>query len=523
MNRSIARALFDDAFHQVLDNRIFRLLLLVVLVLVAPTFLIGFREHDVQILWGWQQVTYEDLFAWFGHSAKAYKSVQAGAIQGYQRFVVDGLCGSIGMIFCVAATAFFVPRMLEKGSADVLFSKPVSRATLLFARYLSGILFVAILAGGLVLGMYVGFLVVSGYGDAGFLWGALTLVYLFAIVHAVATLAGVMTRSTVAATLIALVFFMGSGCVHQAWRIRTFIQDKKLTSKLRESLESNAESDTVVPTILEEDPGTFVRGMLLLLDSLHYTLPKTSDADLITRKLRRAIERRDVAVVDETIHLTIPAAPIGFDLLEEGLPPATVGGFTVDLSVNPVTWSSTPTGGGAAATVRVSRRTRVVERAPDPGSGAKARPRRLTASSAADEVIQHARDSGRLESEPTTVKGKVDGAYAIFVAWDEKADEGTLARQAVEFVAGDWIVEATCSAPKIGLSPEERKSRFEEFVGGFQIARTTEFEDPSQWYERRFAWTAPLPYNVFFSIGTSIVFTLLALGFATWRLRRIEF
>ena len=47
---------------------------------------------------------------------------------------IDYLAGTVGIFMCVAATVFFVPRMLEKGAADPLFSKPVSRWSLLFAR-----------------------------------------------------------------------------------------------------------------------------------------------------------------------------------------------------------------------------------------------------------------------------------------------------------------------------------------------------------------------------------------------------
>ena len=36
-------------------------------------------------------------------------------------------------MFCIAATAFFVPRMLEKGAADTLFTKPLSRVVLLLS------------------------------------------------------------------------------------------------------------------------------------------------------------------------------------------------------------------------------------------------------------------------------------------------------------------------------------------------------------------------------------------------------
>jgi ABC-type transport system involved in multi-copper enzyme maturation permease subunit len=182
VNGTIIRALLQDALYQVLDNRIFRLLMLVVLGLVSPTVLVALRKDEVLILWGWQRISYDQLFDLLpvGPARQAFQDLQGEAIRFYESLIVNWLCGNIGMVFCVAATAFFVPRMLERGSADMLLSKPISRATLLLARYLSGILFVAILTSCLVLGMYLGFLTVSGYHDPGVLWGAVTLVYLFA-------------------------------------------------------------------------------------------------------------------------------------------------------------------------------------------------------------------------------------------------------------------------------------------------------------------------------------------------------
>jgi ABC-type transport system involved in multi-copper enzyme maturation permease subunit len=375
MTGSMVRALLQDALQQVLDNRIFRLLVIVVLGLVAPTFLIGFRQHEVRVLWGWQELTYEQVYNWLGKSPASIRDVQADAIQIYQSFVVDKLCGNLGMVFCVAATAFFVPRMLEKGSADVLFSKPLSRTTLLLARYVSGILFVGILASALVIGMYLGFLLVSGYGDTGFLWGAWTLVYLFAIVHAVSTLAGVLTRSTIASTLIALVFFMGTGCVHQGWRIRTYFEDAHLTQKLRAQMEADKDSEVELPAMLDDNPGTFTRLMLLTIDTLHYTLPKTSDADIITRRLRRAVESHAVALEDEAAHLSIPHAPEGFEIVGGGLPEPKKGRVMVDLQAQPIAWRLAGPGGEEKARIEISRRSRVVERPGGAGGRTPARNR----------------------------------------------------------------------------------------------------------------------------------------------------
>ncbi|MFN0009218.1 MAG: ABC transporter permease [Planctomycetota bacterium] len=529
MNGPMVRALLQDALYQVFDNKIFRLLMLLVIAFVAPTFLIGFRKDEVLVLWGWQRLTYEQIFSWLGQSTSSFKDVQGGAIQVYQELVVDGLCGNLGMVFCVAATAFFVPRMLEKGSADVLLSKPLSRTMLLLARYVSGLLFVAILAFALVIGMYFGFLIVSGYNDLGFLWGAFTLVYLFAIIHAVSTLAGVLTRSTVASTLIAIACFMGTGCVHQIWRVRAFFHDSNEAQKLRTALDADKGSDAELPAILDEEPGTFTKLALLTLDTVHYTLPKTSDADLITRKLRRAIERSDLEIEDETARLVISEPPEGFELVVSGLPEPSKGRIIVDLAQAPVVWRLAGNGLDETARIEVTRRSRFVERPANAESGARQRPRKLTAAAAADEWIDRAKKDGVLDSEPSERTFAVDGVPTAVVGWYEKTATGRKVREVAVLSAGDWLVEVSETADPGWSTPSERSEHFDRFLNGsssesgFQIARKVEFEDPDAWYERRFASDAPLPYNLWFSIGSSIAFSLAMLVLASWKLSRIDF
>ena len=48
---------------------------------------------------------------------------------------------------------------------------------------------------------------------------------------------------------------------------------------------------------------------------------------------------------------------------------------------------------------------------------------------------------------------------------------------------------------------------------------TEQFRGPMQWYEDEFGWNAPLKFNAFFSIATSLAFALVCLALAAFRLR----
>jgi ABC-type transport system involved in multi-copper enzyme maturation permease subunit len=550
VNAPTMRALLEDAFYQVLDNKIFRLLLLLVLVIVAPTFLIGFREDSVQILYGWREISYDQLLAFGGQRARNVFDPQTRVIQGFQALVVEGLIGNLGMVFCVSATAFFIPRMLEKGSADILFSKPVSRLQLMLSRYVAGLLFVGILSFALVFGIYLGLVVVSGYNDPGFLWGAVTLFYLFAILHAFSIFVGVVSRSTVAAIMLSLFLFMGSGCVHQLWRFRGYVQETQLLEKMRVESSGNRDTDSPVPPILEDpskrDPAKssgFVDFMIAVLDVAHYTLPKTSDADVLTRKLRKAIARREILLTDDVARLTLSGNPEGFELSAADASRASAGTLATDLEAAPVVWIAHD-GGREVGRAELSRKTRLRERpSADSGdsSSAKRRPRRLGTNDAVDDVLARIKSQASPAPDVATRKASVDGNYAVFLTWTERTDGAAKDCESVVFTFGDWMFELKAQTDESWISAHELEKRIAAYAGDIKLGRLRTIEDsspgsssssdsngerfvdPSVWYEQRFGWSAEPKYNAWLSIASSVAFGLAMLSLAWLKLRRIDF
>ncbi len=277
---SIRRALIRDAIYQVLDNKVFRILMFLVLLMVGLTFAIGFREDEVVLLWGVKTYFYEDFLEYMGFMFGDLGAVanQREVITFVQMFFVDFLAGTLGLFICVSATVFFVPRMLEKGAADPLFSKPVSRWSLLFARYVSGLVFVAFLATALIGGMHLGLLLNSGYSDPGFLWSIPTLVYLFALISAFSTLFGVLTRSTVATLLLTLMAWGFTTAIHSGWTVYEFATERELLS-----------GQSTAPEDVTEELDWLVDILTAGLKTTHYVLPKTLDADRIAQLSRDTV------------------------------------------------------------------------------------------------------------------------------------------------------------------------------------------------------------------------------------------
>jgi hypothetical protein len=157
----------------------------------------------------------------------------------------------------------------------VIFSKPVSRLALMLTRYVAGLIFVAVLAVALIGGMHVGLSLVSGHSLPGFLWAIPTLIYTFAVFHAVSILAGVVTRSSVGAILLTMTFATLNSCTHYAWEVKQVYTEDEAPVALGQEADG--------------DPGELpaaLRWLGGILDAAHYTLPKTRDARRLTGLLR---------------------------------------------------------------------------------------------------------------------------------------------------------------------------------------------------------------------------------------------
>lgn len=282
-SRALAlRGLFADAIYQVLDNRVFRVLIALSLLPILLTFVIGLKEDSISLLFGMWTFDYPVMSELLGDDPRPV------AIEWLLGIVIDGFVGNVGMTLSVAATAFFVPRMLEKGAADLVFVKPLSRWTLYLSRYVTGLVFVALLGLFLTTGIYLGLLLVSGYNAPEVLWSSLTLVYLFGMIHAVTMLIGVYTRSTSAAMILGIVFFFGNGCVHQTWQVKD--QAGHILIEQMESASTDPESEAEAHEAKGTTPWIgLVKGLYFAVDCVHYVLPKTSDATLVNLHIQDAV------------------------------------------------------------------------------------------------------------------------------------------------------------------------------------------------------------------------------------------
>jgi ABC-type transport system involved in multi-copper enzyme maturation permease subunit len=120
----------------------------------------------------------------------------------------------MGIMLSVFATASLVPRMLERGSIDLLLSKPVSRPALFAARWLGAF---AVAAANLVylvggVGIILGIKV--GIWNWGFLLSGLMMAAYFGALLGYLALIGILLRSTTVGIMMTAAIYFASLIVH---------------------------------------------------------------------------------------------------------------------------------------------------------------------------------------------------------------------------------------------------------------------------------------------------------------------
>jgi hypothetical protein len=197
---------------------------------------------------------------------------EGAAPLGLQLYLIeDVLLGWIGasvaILLSVIITAFFIPNMLRKGTVDLLIVKPIHRSTLLLYKYVGGLLFILLNTAVVVTGVWFALGLRSGVWAPSIFWMIPLLTFSFAILYAVSTLFGVLTRSAIVAILMTMavwaVVFVVS-LIHLYWE----------NERVKEERDKVAVEE-------RRSAGMFPR----IISGIHYVLPRRDDLGTLTSRL----------------------------------------------------------------------------------------------------------------------------------------------------------------------------------------------------------------------------------------------
>ncbi len=478
MNGTIARSLLRDAYYQVVDNLGFRILAVLFLLPALFLLLVGFRDDGIWIAryWRW------DYLDWLPDAASKARALTPADIAAQRLKLLENLVDVVlyaadqyGTLFGIAAIAFFVPQMLERGAADVVFSKPVSRLALLLSRYVAGLVFVGILTVVLVGGMFAGLWITSGYVEFGLLWSIPTLVYSFAVFHAISCTIGVFTRSSIAAILLTIVF-MPVNCAMNLW------YESRAFDQHREALRVEKGQEP-----RERDLYAFAVGAIV--DAYHLVMPKTADGARIAKKLRKRVEREDDEFNDEELGLRVDQPPAGFKR-----------DVRSSFHGDGVTWIAPHPSGGGEATWRFKRES--VERL-----GKRT------------DLVKQLRKELGVEAKLVTLSEVSANRFE----WREKRGaEERLRRKWVSQIDDTILLIDYDAEAKWAEAPEnEHTARI--FAAGWSIQAPSARRQEAESYDGLLAWDAPWRFNATLSVATTLLFIVAMLALGWWRLARIDF
>ncbi|MDZ4710986.1 MAG: ABC transporter permease [bacterium] len=106
--------------------------------------------------------------------------------------------------FCFISVSSFIPSMLEKGNIDLLLSKPVSRAEIIFAKFLGGVLLIFVSLVYLIGFVWLILSSKSGFWHVPFLYSIFWLTLSFAIIYALIIFIGLISQSTILSIIVSL-------------------------------------------------------------------------------------------------------------------------------------------------------------------------------------------------------------------------------------------------------------------------------------------------------------------------------
>ncbi len=213
----------------------------------AATFNVVMKPQRNDTLAAGHQVTFL-----FGAWKRPLREWSVGDFVAYEQGLLAGLiAGWVGVIIAVVVTAGFIPNMLQKGTLDVLLSKPIHRPALIAYKYLGGLTYVLVNAAYLVGGIWFVTALRSGIWSPGFLAVIPLLTFFFAILYSVSAFFGVVTRNAIVPILMAMITWFGCWVVGQGYLV------------------------VHLPGVAEEVPGWVTS----IVDAIHAVLPRIDQID----------------------------------------------------------------------------------------------------------------------------------------------------------------------------------------------------------------------------------------------------
>ena len=200
-------AILRESWLTLQAEKLFKLVLGLNLLVIVAYASIGFDDTGVSLFFGLSHVDSEYVHAGTPLARTLYLGI-------YSAFIVDLWLAWAASILALISTSSIFPSFLKEGAVELVMSRPTRRVTIFFVKYIGGLLFVAVQVGIFTIGAFLA----AGWRID--VWDpmiflAIPLVTLFySYLFCINVLAGIITRSTLTALLVTLLFWFGTFSIH---------------------------------------------------------------------------------------------------------------------------------------------------------------------------------------------------------------------------------------------------------------------------------------------------------------------
>lgn len=231
------KAIFLDAYRELNAKKLFWVTMLLSGLVVGVFAILGINERGVTIFTYTMELP--GATTDFISREVFYKSL-------FSTLGVGIWLTWIATILGLISTAPLVPDFVASGSVELTLSKPISRARIFLTKLLTGLLFMA-----LQVSVFTGasFLVIglrAGVWEPGLFWAIPIVVAFFSYLYCVCALVGLLTRSTIAALLLTILFWFflfllnsGDGAL-LAIKTQSQVEAERRTAQIERMYENTA-------------------------------------------------------------------------------------------------------------------------------------------------------------------------------------------------------------------------------------------------------------------------------------------
>ncbi len=196
-------AMFHEAYRELNAKKMFWVVLFLSGLVVLVFGAVGVKDGKLTLLW------FETAIPVMFEKADLYKMMFSG-------FGIAIWLAFAATILALISTASIFPDFVSGGSNDLYLSKPIGRLRLFFTKYATGLLFVALQVAIFATASYLVIGIRGGVWENGIFLAIPLVVCFFSYLYAVSVLFGVITRSTLAAVLMTILFWFFLFCLDRA-------------------------------------------------------------------------------------------------------------------------------------------------------------------------------------------------------------------------------------------------------------------------------------------------------------------